>query len=634
MLSFRGGRQNDGNEKLAAMSGAQDRLCVRCPADGAEVISAAAKVLAEALAVAPSQAIAVEWSHRLPARTLEIGTPRDECPIGAIPAEVAVDTDAFAIARPDGDSILLAGGTERAVMHAAYALLERLGAPYQARARIDRDRLARVEPFTVVPAFSRRAIVSDIMTWHYETPERLAMHLESDAPFIEWMGAFGLNAFSYIRHTVDSRLKIDELLPLYRARGVDSEYGGHVLQLLLPRDRFGANPGYFPADASGARNPRGNLCVSNADALALVRDAAIRYARDNPECALLHVWGADVWEGAWCRCNGCAALSPQSQYMKVVNAIAEALAGEGAPPVAYLAYHDTIEPDSALRPLPNVSFEWAPRERCYSHAIDDAACEINPRYWKSLKRYMELFDGRGHVFEYYADAILFGGIAAASPSIIARDLRAYRALGLGSVSCLTFGLHSALAYPVNLEAFARATRSPDFEPDETIAGLAARRYPACSAEMADAYRAIARASMLILDGGGDVMRPKPKTANRAARIAALKLAHDDFTRAIEAADHVMASGGLDARGERGIWCYSREIAGGICEYLAASAENGPARGRRRDASIDKIAGAIEQLRAAAPSAKNAWAAYDLEWIRPIWLDALRRRFDDAGGEKS
>src|ERR1700732_3918371 len=86
----------------------------------------------------------------------------------------------------------------------------------------------------------------DIMTWHYETPDRFALHLEHDREFIPWIAARGINAFSYIRHPRDSRFKIDELLPLYREHGIASEYGGHVLQMLLPRDRFAASPELFP----------------------------------------------------------------------------------------------------------------------------------------------------------------------------------------------------------------------------------------------------------------------------------------------------------------------------------------------------------------------------------------------------
>ena len=56
-------------------------------------------------------------------------------------------------------------------------------------------------------------------------------------------------------------------------------------------------------------------------ALEVVCAGALEYVRDNPEMSLLHIWGADVRRGAWCRCGECGALSPQLQYMKVVNEI-------------------------------------------------------------------------------------------------------------------------------------------------------------------------------------------------------------------------------------------------------------------------------------------------------------------------
>ena len=168
-------------------------------------------------------------------------------------------------------------------------------------------------------------------------------------------------------------------------------------------------------------------------------------------------------------------------------------------PVAYLAYHDTIDPVPGLDPLPNVSFEWAPRERCYIHAIDDPACTVNPRYFESLKRYIDIFDGRGHVFEYYSDAILFGGLGFATPSVIARDLRAYHALGIESISNLTFGAYSVLAYPVNLEAFVRGTRSPKVNLSGVLDDCAASRHPKAAESLGKAYRAIEKAARLVLD---------------------------------------------------------------------------------------------------------------------------------------
>jgi hypothetical protein len=535
-------------------------------------------------------------------------------------------------------AILLAGGTERAVLHAANELLHQLGARFPlGRApyfpRIDGALLDVVEPRHIVPAFARRAMVSDLMTWHYETPERLAMHLESDRHFIRWMTARGLNAYSFIVHTIDSRIKIDELVTICRERGIGCEYGGHVLQLLLPRSHFDAHPEFFPEDASGKRNSRGNLCVSNPEALRLISRGAVSYVEQHPECEMLHIWGADVRNGAWCQCSACSSMSPQVQYLKVINTVAEALAAQDKnTPIAYLAYHDTIEPDPSLQPRANVHFEWAPRKRCYSHSIDDPQCEVNPRYFDALERYVKLFAGRGHIFEYYADAILFGGIAAATPSVIARDLRAYRNLGIPGVSCLTFGVHSAIAYPINLETFARGSRNPDFEPEPVLADITRELHPACDMRMADAYRAIARASSLILDGGGDVMRPALPGGRQAllwqTRLGRLQAAVNEITTGIEAADVIVAAtGGQLSPFERIVWEYSREVVSGIRNYLAAAETDGRERHRAIEAALTRIAYAIEQLRAAAPDAGDTWAAYDLGWTREIWLQTLRRRFD-------
>jgi len=540
---------------------------------------------------------------------------------------------AVSLTLPAGDRAIVLRPAARAnAVHAVYEFLERLGAQVAVgRApllpRVDPARLsaAAAKPFAPY-AFARRAFVSDIMTWHYEHPDRFALHLAHDREFVPWMAARGVNAFSYIRHERDSRLKIDDLIVPLAERGIAAEYGGHVMQLLMPRERFAAHPEFFPAGADGRRNRRGNLCVADAAALAVVREGAVRYLRDNPECGMLHIWGADVRDGAWCRCGACAALSPQCQYLKAVNEIAAAAGAVCPVPVAYLAYHDTLEPDPALDPIPNVAFEWAPRERCYSHAIDDPDCAANPRYFESLKRYIELFDGRGHVFEYYADAILFGGLGCATPAVIARDLRAYRALGLESISCLTFGAFSVLAYPVNLEAFVRGTRSPDFDPDETIADVAAGLHPGCAPAMGRAYRAIARASRLLLDGGGGVMRPALGPADAGKRMGDLRAAAAIMREAIAAAEAVVgpAADRLGAA-ERALWRYGSEATHGLADYIVAASAGGTDRRPRADAAIKLFGGAIEHLRGIDPVIKGTWGVYDCEGVREIWLARLRRR---------
>ena len=539
-----------------------------------------------------------------------------------------LDGDSFAVSRNAQNAIAIHAGSERGLIHAAASVLEHLGAQFPVGAppifpHIEARRIAAIESFAVTPAFKRRAFVSDIMTWNYLFPERLALHLEHDREFIPWMARRGINAFSYIRHAHDTRLKIDELSPLLASRGIDAEYGGHVLQTLLPREQFGSHPEYFPATDDGERMVAGNLCVSNPAAMKLVREGALKYVRDCPENTLLHIWGADVKRGAWCRCGACRELSPQLQYMAVVNAIAEALSADAsAPPVAYLAYHDTIEPHPALKPRDNVWFEWAPRERCYVHAIDDASCEINPRYLDTLKRYIDLFDGRGHVFEYYADSILFSGLGFAMPQVIAADLRCYRALGIESISCLTFGAYSALAYPVNLEAFVRGSRDVDFDPETVVKDTANGRHPLCGAAMTGAYRTVAAASKLVLDYGDVVPVMKIEPARRDRKRTDLAQASSIFVRAVAAAESITnAVRSPLTNSERELWRFSSAILGGLSDYLDALQSRDVPRG---EDAIKKLDGAIEHIRRIDPPIKGTWGPYDLEWMRELWLGGLRR----------
>ncbi len=551
----------------------------------------------------------------------EIGVARGKRPL----------EDSFAVQRHDGAAISIRAGSARGLLHGATATLQKLGARFAPGVapeypRIDRSRLSALDSFSLTPSFGRRGFVSDIMTWNYRTPERLAAHLRHDREFIPWMGRRGINAFSYIRHAHDSQLRIGEIVPLYKDYGIAAEYGGHVLQILLPREQFAASPSMFPADNHGQRFASGNLCVSNPQAVELVRSAALAYVSEFPENELLHIWGADVSHGAWCHCGDCRELPPQLQYMQVVNAIAESLAErkDGAPPVAYLAYHDTIEPHPDLRPQSNVWVEWAPRERCYSHAIDDPDCERNPALFDSLRRYIEIFDGRAHVFEYYADSILFGGLSFATPATIARDLRAYKSLGIDSITCLTFGAFSTLAYPVNLETFVRCASDVNFDPELALEDAARGRHPACSQAMARAYRAVEHASRLVLDYG-DVMHPRIGRCQSVRKITELKEAARAFEEAEAAAQAIGRSARCKlAAAERKLWHYSAEITDTLADYLSAKFSAAAGRLQGGASAIDRMNAAVSHMRDIAPEYRGTWGEHQFEYLRELWLEALRR----------
>ncbi|HXN84604.1 MAG TPA: DUF4838 domain-containing protein [Candidatus Binataceae bacterium] len=617
-------------------AGGTSNIIVKHGAGAGEVATIAARELAAGLSAMLGCKGAARSDPAIDSRTTIVALGPDT--VSAPNANPLID-DSFGISRAGKNAIAIQAGSERGLLHASYDLMERLGARSIPGApttfpKIEASALTKLKPYTVTPAFKRRAFVSDLMTWNYTYPDRLELHLKFDREFMPWFARRGINAFEYIRHAHDAKLRIDELLPLHKAYGIGAEYGGHVLPVLMPRENFEKHPEHFPSAPDGKRMARGNLCVSNPDAIKTVCDGALVYQREYPENQLLHIWGADVREGAWCSCPECKKLSPQLQYMKVVNAVAAAEgSADNAIPVAYLAYHDTMDPDPKLRPLPNVWFEWAPRERCYIHAIDDAACTINPRYFESLKKYIDIFKGRGHVFEYYADAILFGGLGFATPAVIARDLRAYKALGIDSISSMTFGAYSVLAYPVNLEAFVRGTRSPDFSPNKVLADCAANRHPQAAEALGKAYRAIEKAAALVLDFA-DVMRPFKMTPQKAGmKKPQIVKAIEHLDSAVKLAKQVKEKhSDVLAGAEEELWSYSLEALSGIGDYLRAREEKGIVRITLGDGAVALVATAIEHIRPIDLDLKGTWGAYDLEWIRELWLDGLRKNLA-AGGTK-
>jgi hypothetical protein len=127
--------------------------------------------------------------------------------------------------------------------------------------------------------------------------------------------------------------------------------------------------------------------------------------------------------------------------------------------VAHLAYHDTLLRPEKEEPAPNVTALYAPRERCYAHAIDDGNCSRNREHWEPLAGLAELFGNdpdRMHVFEYYSDAILFKGLAPTHATILPLDVAAYARVGVGNLQNLMVSPRPWVGPPLHAWWFARA----------------------------------------------------------------------------------------------------------------------------------------------------------------------------------
>ncbi len=355
------------------------------------------------------------------------------------------------------DAITVVGGSPKGTLNGTYSLLLSIGQrwPLAAPDPLSESQPARLElkecNETEEPSFPRITFFQDVRTLRDYSEEALAAtQTQNDLDLILWMG----------RHRMTGLFSNHPDLPTpwsdATRRGVKRQAGGHLLPRLLPRELLATHPEYFPMDALGRRFP-GNVCASNPDALKVMSENARRYVEET-HADVLHLWGEDALEGRWCACDSCRRVSVQDQYLRVVNAVAEAL--EKPFPdlqVTYIAYHDTLSSPLTGIPRPNVALLFAPRSRCYRHSLADATCSRNAAIYEALEEHRRRFGvGRLHTFEYYGDALLWCGAALVLPRLIVDDLRTYHRLGVSDAGCLMFGGYSWFSHPLNLYTFSRS----------------------------------------------------------------------------------------------------------------------------------------------------------------------------------
>jgi len=515
------------------------------------------------------------------------------------------------IAMPGPGLLALAGRTPREVLDAAYAVLTWWGCRWSPHGRAE-ETVPRLDelplpaaPLRVPRRFEVTGYAADLMTWHATEPSLYAARIAEDRVLVDWMGKTGANRFLYIRHPVDDLLTIPALQGDLDRRGIGVDCGGHVIPPLVPRELFATHPEYFPCGPDGARTSNGNICTAQAGALDTASRTAVEWTVAHPEMAGLHIWGADLWRGGWCGCAACGSVSVHDQSLRLCNAVARALAAAGVPrPVYYLAYHDTIDAGLRLQPDPGVWVEFAPRERCYGHALDDPNCATNRRYATALERYAEQFDGRVRIFEYYADAILFCGCAVPLTTIIEADLAYFARLGVPEITMLQFGAVSRFAYPLNVVAFAAAAAAA---PTGRQANADyCRRFGALASVVAAAYEAVERAMARVVRYG-DIRRP-PRGADAAA----------EAQRGLRAADGVLAQviGTLgspaDARTRDfvEVLAYTRRVLAGV------EAQCGNPDGAA--AAAASFAAASAQARSWSGSTAGVWGTVDLPLLHELY----------------
>ena len=156
--------------------------------------------------------------------------------------------------------------------------------------------------------------------------------------------------------------------------GYADGYFVHTFTKLLPPDRyFDEHPEYYSEIGGKRIREKTQLCLSNPDVLALVKQRVLEELRAQPNATLFSVSQDDNYNG--CTCPKCRAVdeaegSMAGSMIRFVNAVAEAVEVE-FPQVVIdtLAYQYTRKPPKLTRPRHNVSVRLCSIECCFIHPL-------------------------------------------------------------------------------------------------------------------------------------------------------------------------------------------------------------------------------------------------------------------------
>ncbi len=403
----------------------------------------------------------------------ELPSGLDPAAAGKLRGDLAnVEEDGFVL-RSIGPDVVILGKGPRGNLYGSYAYLERLGVRWYFPGK----------QYEIVP---HRALNWSIPLNDSESPafrQRILFYWPNNytavTDWIDFAAKVRLNriAFHYTWPARDWYINLrPELLPELKKRGVEIEVAGHFLSSFLPRTLYPERPDWFRMNNAGQRVADFNFNPFNSDALEYLAGGAVKYLLQMPEASLFHLWPDDIEGGGWSHEPGKSEYTASDQSLLVANYLIGQLRQKlPNAHLAFLAYHDTVYPPKVVKPDPGVIFFYAPRERCYAHALDDAECPLNRKYSQALERALPMFGGaNAEVFEYYVDEILYENVTNPPlPEVLAADARYYHKLGIPAVGALMTNTSNFLSPMANMFLYPQALWDPQRDLNQSLNDYAA-----------------------------------------------------------------------------------------------------------------------------------------------------------------
>ena len=238
--------------------------------------------------------------------------------------------------------------------------------------------------------------------------------------------------------TAEYRALVDEAIE----KGLTIEYEMHAARYFLPKSEFDVHPEWFRMDAEGNRTPKLNCCATNKEALDYIAARAVEAAKGLYRSSHRYFfWMDDSKEDIRCHCPECEKYSASDQQLLIMNRILEELRKyDPEATIPYLAYYDTLEPPTQVKPMEGIFLEYAPIDRDFHKPLSEAN-EKNESQYRHLQALLDFFGkDTAKALDYWLDNSLFSNWTkppqpfTADADVILADLAHYKALGFRDIS--------------------------------------------------------------------------------------------------------------------------------------------------------------------------------------------------------
>jgi hypothetical protein len=237
----------------------------------------------------------------------------------------------------------------------------------------------------------------------------------------------------------DGRMLYEEC----KKNNIDIEFETHAIHILLPRQLFGEHPEYFRMDEKGIRRNDLNMCFSSDGAYSEIKKnitEMVKWLR--PTTNRYFFWTDDGMNG-YCHCDSCKKYSESEQALIYENRLLKMLREiNPAATLAHLAYNNTYQAPSKIKPSGGIFLEYAPIDRDLSKPVPE-------NHVLHLANNLKVFPAQtAHVLEYWVDVSKFSGWDKDHLVKIPwnmenckRDAGFYKSLGISSITSFAVWLN-------------------------------------------------------------------------------------------------------------------------------------------------------------------------------------------------